>query len=223
MAEYVAIPARRLHKLPPDIDMAQAALIEPLAVGVHTMNLCRMRKGATAVVIGAGPIGSCLALCAREAGAGRVIISDVSDYRLGVARELGLEAVNARERDLGEVVREATGGRGAEFVFEATGIPAAAEGMTGLVAIAGTLVIVGIFPHPLPVDLRDVAFRELTILGIRMYRPEEFDQAVEMVGSGRIDVSPLITDIFPLQRGIEAFERTAEGGDNMKILIRAEA
>jgi len=221
MAEYVRVEARRLHRLPPGTDMARAALIEPLAVGLHAVRLAGFREGATAAVIGAGPIGACVALCARQAGAARVFVSDISPFRLGVAERLGFTPVNAAEEDLAAVVRRATGGRGAEFVFEATGIPRAAEKMLEPVAIAGTLVVVGIFPGAIPVDLRDVAFRELRLVGIRMYTPAEFDRAVALVASGRVDVSPLITDVYPLERGIEAFERTASGADNIKVLIRA--
>ncbi len=222
MAEYVKVEARRLHRLPAGADMAQAALIEPIAVGLHATGLCGFREGATAAVIGAGPIGTCVALCAREAGAGQVLISDISPYRLGVAADLGLTVVNAAQEDFAEVVHGATEGRGAEFVFEATGIPRAAEHMLDAVAIAGTLIVVGIFPGAIPVDLREVAFRELRLVGIRMYTPDEFDRAVELVGSGRIDVTRLITDVYPLDRGVEAFERTAGGSDSIKVLIRTE-
>jgi len=221
MAEYVAVQARKLHRLPPGADMAKAALIEPLAVGLHAVAVCGFRAGSTAAVIGGGPIGVAVALCARQAGARQVLVAEVSKFRLRVAERLGFQAVDVTKRDFARTVREQTSGEGAEFVFEATGIPQAAERMLEPVSIAGTLVIVGIFPGAIPVDLRDVAFRELRLVGIRMYAPQEFDRAAALVSSGALDVAPMITDVYPLERGVEAFERTAAGTDNIKVLIRA--
>ena len=230
MAEYVRVEARRLHRLPPGADMAHAALIEPVAVGLHAVALAGLGagcpppaggpSGAAVAVIGAGPIGACVALCARQAGARQVFVSDISPYRLSIVERLGFRPVDASREDLAAVVRGATGGCGADFVFEATGIPKAAERMLAPVAIAGTLVVVGIFPGAIPVDLRDVAFRELRLVGIRMYTPAEFDRAICLVASGEINVAPLITDVYPLDRAVEAFDRTEAGTDNIKILIR---
>ena len=221
MAEYVAIPARKLHRLPPGADLAHAALIEPVAINLHTLSRCAFTSGATVAIIGAGPIGACIAIAAHAAGAGQVLVSDVSAFRLGVIRELGFRAVDAARDSLREAVLEATAGEGADFVFEATGIPRAARGVEQLAAIGGALVIVGIFPQPVPLDLRRIAFHELTLVGIRHYTPAEFDRAVADVASGRMDVAPLITDVYPLERAVEAFERSAAGADTQKLLIRA--
>ena len=222
MAERVAVPSRRLHKVPKDMDLRFAALIEPIAIGVHTLSRAGLRPGSTAAVIGAGPIGLSVALMARQSGAKQVLISDISEYRLNVARQLGFVAVHAQEQSLKDAVLDATGGEGADVVFEATGIPPAAEGMLDLAAIGGTLVIVGVFPHPIPIDLRTVSFSELTLVGIRHYTPAEFDKAVALIASGALDVEPLISDVYPLEQAVEAFERTAAGKDSVKILIRTE-
>ena len=221
MAELVAVPARKLHRLPAGTDMVRAALVEPLAVGIHAIGRCNFEPGCTAAVVGAGPIGAAVGLAAKQAGAKQVLISDVSGFRLDVMRRLGFHAVNASHESLLEAVREATDGKGAEFVFEATGIPCAAHGVEQLAAIGGTLVIVGVFPEPVTLQLRDVCFRELAIIGIRHYTPQEFDRAVALVASGQLDVKPLITDTYPLDHGIGAFERAATGTDTEKVLIRA--
>lgn len=220
MAEQVAVPVRRLHRLPTDMDLAQAALIEPVAVGMHVMARSGFRGGTTVAIIGAGPIGACVALAARAFGAKQVLVSDVSDFRLDVVRRTGFTAVDAKTENLLGAVKDVTNGKGAEFVFEATGIPAAAKGMQDIVAIGGTLTIVGVFSEPISLDLRDILFRELLIVGTRHYTPEEFDKAIALVASGDIDVMPLITDIYPLDKGVEAFERTGKGTDTQKVLIR---
>ena len=93
-------------------------------------------------------------------------------------------------------------------------------GMQKLTAIGGTLVIVGVFPGPIPLDLRDISFREISVVGIRHYTPQEFDRAVELVSSGEMDVTPLVTATYPLEQGREAFERAASGTGTEKLLIR---
>lgn len=231
MAERVAVPARRLHKVPDDMDLKLAALIEPIAIGVHTLGRALrargrsgpeadLQAGGAVAIVGAGPIGLSVALMARHAGAKRVLVSDISDYRLNVADELGFTAIHAVNQSFKDAVMDATDGEGADYVFEATGIPPAAEGMLDLAAIGGTVVIVGIFPTPIPIHLRAIAFSELTMVGTRHYTPAEFDKAVELIAARAINVEPLISDVYPLKKGAAAFERAAAGTDSVKILIR---
>jgi len=221
MAELVAVPARKVHRLPPGTDLARAALVEPVAVGLHALGRCGFSEGQTAAIVGAGTIGMSIALAARAANSRQTLLCDVSESRLAKAREMGFEAVHAEREDFPERVREATGGEGADVVFEATGVPRAVRGLERAVRIGGKVAIVGIFPEPVPLDLRDVSFRELTLVGSRHYTPAEFERAVEAVASGRIDVSPLISEVYPLCRGEEAFARAGAGTEVMKVLIRA--
>ncbi len=220
MAELVAIPARKVHRLPAGMDMARAALVEPLAVGIHALGRCEFSAGSVVAIVGAGPIGVSIGLAAKAGGARQVLICDVSELRLETARKTGFRAVHAERESLLEQVLDATEGEGAQFVFEATGVPGAVRGLQRLARIGGTVVIVGILPEPIPVDLRDVSFRELTLIGVRHYTPEEFQQAVQSVASGKVDVGPLISEVYPLRRAVEAFERAGAGTDVMKVLIQ---
>ena len=221
MAEFVKVPVDRLHKLPEGADLARAAVVEPLSVAVHTMKRSGIEPGATVAVIGAGPIGVCHALAAKHWGAKEVLVSDVSEFRLDVIRQIGCRPVHAVRESLHDAVMEATDGRGADYVFEATGILKAAEGLMELPRIRGMVVVVGAFPGLVPVNLHTVLFNELTVISSRTYTPEEFHEAMELIASGRIDVGPLITAVYPLDQGAEAFERFGAGADTEKVLIKA--
>jgi len=220
MGEFVCVPSRLLHRLPEGIPLSLGAVIEPMAVGVHAVARCGQVKDATVAIVGAGPIGLCIGLAAIEKGATRVLISDVSDFRLRVAEAFGFTGVNVRTQSFREVVGNATGRQGAGCVFEATGVPAAAEGLLDLAGIGRRIVVAGVFPRPVPVNLRDLSFRELTLIGMRHYTPDDFDRAIRIVASGRFAVENLITGTYPLHRGVEAFHRSSIGMDSVKILVK---
>ena len=219
MAPLVRVPVRKLHRVPDGTDLKLAALIEPAAVGVHSTAKSRVHEARTVALIGAGPIGLAVALVARARGAQEIFIGDVTDYRVGVAADLGFHGVNVAKESLLAAVLAATDGKGADVVFECTGIVPAAQGLTQLPRIGGQIVIVGIFSELCPVDLRDVSFKELGVVGVRHYYPEEFDEAIRLVAEGELNVEPLITDVYPIPRGKEAFERLQAGQDAIKVLL----
>jgi len=222
MAPLVRVPVAKLHRVPDGVDLKLAALMEPAAVGVHSTGKSRVAEAKTAVFIGAGPIGLSVAIAARARGAQEIFIGDVTDYRCGVAKDLGFHAVNVAKESLLDTVLDATDGKGADVVFECTGIVPAAKGLTKLPRIGGQIVIVGIFSEECPVDLRDVAFKELDVVGVRHYYPDEFDEAIRWVADGRFDAAPLISDVYPVTRGLDAFERLQAGSDAIKVLLRPE-
>ena len=220
MASLVAVPARKLHRVPGHVDLKLAALMEPAAVGVHSTGKSRVHEAKTVALIGAGPIGLSVAIAARARGAGEIFVADVTDYRCRVARELGFHAVNVARDSLLDAVLDATEGKGADVVFECTGIVQAAKGLTKLPRIGGQIVIVGIFGELCPVDLRDVSFKELDVIGVRHYYPAEFDEAIRLVARGKLDVAPLISDVYPISQGKAAFERLQAGQDAIKVLLK---
>jgi 2-desacetyl-2-hydroxyethyl bacteriochlorophyllide A dehydrogenase len=222
MAEFVSVPADKLHRLPDGLAPVLGALVEPMAVGVHVAARGGSVEGATVAVVGAGPIGLCVGIAATAKGAERVLISDISEFRLAAAKAFGFTAVHAGRQSLRDAVAEATAGRGATCVVEATGVPAAAEGLLNLSAIGGRIVVAGIFPRPIPVDLRDLSFRELKLIGTRHYTPGEFDEAIRIVASGRFPLENIAGDIYPLDRGVEAFDRAASGKDSVKVLLETQ-
>lgn len=213
------VPAHTLHRLPASLDFELGALIEPLAVACHDVRLGEVRSGEAAVVLGGGPIGLLIGLVARSAGA-RVMISEVNPFRLALARELGLEAVNPLEIDLPAHVNASTGGAGADVVFEVTGTTAGAEMMTKLPRTRGRIVMVAIHAQPAPVALFQFFWRELRLAGARVYEPQDFDQAIALAAAGTLPLRKVITEVLPLDGLESGFRAMESGGAVMKVLIR---
>lgn len=213
------VPAHTLHRLPPNLSFEQGALIEPIAVACHDVRLGEVSAGEHVVVQGGGPIGLLIALVARHAGA-RVIVSEVNPFRLRLARDLGIEALNPKETDLSAHVIAATEGAGADVVFEVTGAAAAAEAMTGLVRTRGRIVTVAIFPQPVPINLFHFFWRELRMIGARLYEPQDFEKAIALAASGSLPLDRIITNVVPLAGLESGFREMERGGEVMKILVK---
>lgn len=206
-----------LIALPASLALDAAALVEPTAVAVHDVRRGRVSPGSTAVVIGGGPIGLLIATVARAFGADVAVIELDSTRRAQIAA-LGFTTIDPRETDQRAWVETWTGGRGADVVFEVSGAAAAVLGATDLAKVRGTIVVVAIHPTPRPIDLQRVFWRELELLGARVYERADFETAVELLDAGTIPVESLITDIVALDRVSDAF-RQLESGQAMKILV----
>ena len=212
------VPASTLHKAPAGLDLKTAALTEPLAVACHDVRLSKLKADELAVVIGGGPIGLLVALVAQATGA-RVILSEVNAYRLSFARDLGIESVNPAEVDLPALCRERSGGSGADVVFEVSGAKAAALGMTDLLAIRGRIVVVAIYPQPIEINLFHFFWKELQMIGARVYEPEDYERALELMAAKAFPVERMITAVYPLDRIGEAFAALDDGTEGMKTVI----
>ena len=213
------VPAHLLHKLPASINMVHAALIEPLAVACHDVRFGEVTDKDYCVVIGAGPIGVLEALVCREKGA-RVVMSEVNPARVKLVAEMGFEVVNPAETDLVKYVMDATGGDGADVVFEVTGSQAGAEMMTKLPRTHGRIVVVAIFSEPKMVDLRTILWREYTVVGARNYVKQDYEEAIRLVASGNLPLDKIVSDVRPIDRVQETFEEIASGSANfMKVLF----
>jgi (R,R)-butanediol dehydrogenase / meso-butanediol dehydrogenase / diacetyl reductase len=212
------VPAFTLHRLPPDADLKLAALTEPLAVACHDVRRSRVTSGETAVVIGGGPIGVMISLVARSRGA-HVIVSEVSAGRRAFAQRLGFTAVDPAETDLAQLVEDVTGGAGADVVFEVSGSASGAMTMTKLAGLRSRVVVVAIFSASPPVSLFDVFWKELEVLGTRVYEPEDYERAIELVAAGGLPLADLITSVEPLERMPAAVEQLERDQTAMKILV----
>ena len=212
------VPAHTLHRLPETLALREGAMVEPVAVACHDVRMSDLREGEFAAVIGGGPIGVLVALVARARGA-RVLMAEVNPFRLQLARDLGIEAVNPLDTDLPALVGQRTGGAGADVVFEVSGSQAGADAMTKLPRTRGRIVVVAIYGEAPKVDLFRFFWRELKLSGARVYEPEDFELAIELAASGRLPLDRLISDVLPLGRLEEAMHRMEGGGDCMKILV----
>lgn len=216
------VPASTLFRLPDSLSFELGALVEPLAVACHDVRLGEVKPGENVVVIGGGPIGMLVALAARHAG-GEVIVSEINPFRVEKAAELGLDAVNPAETDLNELVRERTGGVGADVVFEVSGSSGGARAMTALPRIRGRIVVVAVFAHKPEIDLFRFFWRELKLTGARVYEAQDYEQAIRIAASGELPLEKLVTETVPLEGLQDGFEKMARGGAAMKILIDVRA
>lgn len=219
--ESWVVPAFTLHRAPEGLDLKTAALAEPLAVACHDVRLGEVISGELAVVIGGGPIGMLVAMVAQAAGA-RVILSEVNESRLAFARELGMEAVNPLETDLPALCRERSGGSGADVVFEVSGARAAALGMTDLLAIRGRIVVVAIYPKPVELNLFHFFWKELKLIGARVYEPQDYEQALHLMAGKSLPLQKMITAVYPLGEIGKAFADLDRQPGGMKTLIECQ-
>lgn len=215
---FWTVPAYTLHQMPAHLSLKHGALIEPLAVACHDVRLADVKAGDQVVVLGGGPIGLLVALVARNAGAD-VLVSEINPYRVDLANQLGLDAINPNETDLTNLVMQRTGGAGADIVFEVSGSQAGASLMTELLRTRGLAVIVAIFAQQPKIDLFRFFWRELRLQGVRVYESEDFSAAIELAALGTLPLDELVTDIRPLQALQSGFEDMDKGGQVMKILL----
>ncbi len=211
------VKASTLVSVPRSLRLDHAALIEPVAVAVHDVRRSELAARDKTVVIGGGPIGLLIASVAREFGA-EVTIIEVDDARRSVAANLGFAVVDPIVQDQVALIEEWTGGAGADVVFEVSGAATAVLGATALAKVRGTLVVVAIHPQPRPLDLQRVFWRELKILGARVYQREDFEKAVSLLDGGRIPADSVITKIMPISESASAFA-SLESGGAMKVLV----
>lgn len=217
-ANYWTVPAFTLHKLPQDIDLKLAALIEPVSVACHDVRMGELKAGETAVIIGGGPIGMLIGMVAREKGA-NVILSEVNETRLALAKELGFKTVNPIKEDAEAFVSEATAGALADVVFEVSGSGPGVDIMTDLAGIRGRIVMVAIHAQPKPTNLFKFFWKELKMVGARVYESEDYEESIRFISEGKIDFTPIITDVQPLSKIQAAFEGIDTNPNSMKVLI----
>lgn len=213
------VPAHTLHKLPENVSLQHGAMIEPLAVACHDVRLSQLEAGENVVVIGGGPIGILIGLVARHKGA-NVLVSEPNAHRLELIRSLGLSAINPQEADLVAATDAFTKGAMADIVFEVSGVAAGVQAMTQLPRVRGRIVMVAIHAEPKPVDLFRFFWRELKLIGARVYEPEDFEEAIRLAAEGHIPLDALITQVSPLAEVQSVFETIDGNPEGMKYLLK---
>jgi D-xylulose reductase len=202
----VVHPAAFTFKLPDNVSFAEGAMVEPLAVGMHAANKAQIRPGDVAVVMGAGPIGMLQVLAALAGGCSHVIVSDVVQPKLDLAATLGsVTPVNVSKENLTEVVKNLTDGWGADIVFECSGNEKAAAGVFEPLCPGGKVIFVGIPGKPIPYDVSAAQIKEARIEHVFRYA-HVYPRAIALMGSGQLNVKPLITDTFTFKDSKQAFD-----------------
>src|SRR6202048_621686 len=206
-AEFVAVPARVVYKLPESISFAEAAMLEAVAVAIHAVSLAGISAESTALVVGAGTIGVLILQALRAAGCRRVFVSDVDATRLKLAKELGAtDVLLADKEDVVLEISQRTGGVGVDVAMEAVGRNETVNAAIASVRKGGTVVLVGNISPSATLPLQKVVTRQIRLQG-SCASAGEYPQAIELMARGAIRVKPLITAIAPLAEGPQWFER----------------
>jgi L-iditol 2-dehydrogenase len=226
-AEFVRVPEAAVRQgnvmpIAGDVDPAQAALIEPLACVLRGQNAVHVQGGDVVLVAGAGPIGVMHMTLASLRGAAKVIVSEPNPYRRQRALDLGAHrVVDPSGEDLAAVVEAETDGEGAGVVITASPAAAAQEQALQLAAVGGRVLYFGGLPasaSTIRFDSNLVHYKELIVTGTTACSTRDCVQAVRLLNSGRIDLSPLISERFPLSRAAEAFE-AARAQTALKVVL----
>ncbi|NQU10484.1 alcohol dehydrogenase catalytic domain-containing protein [bacterium] len=220
LAEYIKMPARSCFPLPDDVDDETGALLEPLGIAIHGVDLGKVRVGTSVAVLGAGPIGQSILQVARLSGAEPVYVIDKFPWRLELARRFGGIPINCDQEDPVEAVRKATGGFGVDVAIEAAWADHSVQQAGDLTRLGGRVVLVGI-PDEDRLELVPSGLRRkgLTVLFSRRMK-HTYGRALKLVRSGRLDLKTFITHRFPLEDTTRAFAMNVDYRDNVvKIVI----
>jgi L-iditol 2-dehydrogenase len=226
-AEYTVMPAKNCFPLPPGFGSVEGAMLEPLGIAIHAIDLAHLKPGQTVAVLGAGPIGLLTAAVAKASGANAIYMTEPLAYRRQFALNYVANAALNPYEDGTDVVTEImrlTDGRGVDVAFEAAGASETPDQAAALARPGGKVIVAGI-PSDDTMTLTASTIRQkgLTIKLVRRMK-HTYPRAIRMVQTGMVDVKSLVTHIFPLERIAEAFEMVA-GYDNgvLRAIIQVSA
>ncbi len=217
-------PAAYTYRLPDSVSFAEAAMVEPFAIGMQAAAKARIKPGDVALVTGAGPIGIMCALAALAGGCAKVFITDLVEDKLNVAAQYdNIEPILIPRDDPAQTLKGATENWGADVVFECAGAAASIQTALEAVAPAGSVVWVGMPVDPVPVDIVLAQSKEIRMETVFRYA-NMYDRAIALIGSGKVDLKPLISETFAFEDSIAAFERAVEARPtDVKIQIKVAA
>jgi (R,R)-butanediol dehydrogenase/meso-butanediol dehydrogenase/diacetyl reductase len=221
-AEYVTTSECNTLRLPGDLAMADAALIEPLAVGLHAVRVAGLAAGQRVLITGAGPIGLAVALWARFLGARDVVVSEPAEQRRALATSMGATAVLGAGDGLAESYADLTGGA-PDMIFECVGAPGLLQQCIDLAPRRGTLVPVGVCEQPDTILPFPALIKELVMRFAIAYTRSDYETVIAMLAQGRIDASPMVTGVVSLEDMPAAFEALRSPSDQCKVLTRCHA
>jgi L-iditol 2-dehydrogenase len=219
-AEFVAVPDHIVVKIPDGLSFNEAAMVEPVSVAVHAVNITPVQLGDTALVVGAGMIGLLTLQALRTTGCGQIVSVDLEDDRLALAKKLGADqTINSRLAAVPALIREMTSGRGADVVMEAVGAEATVQMAIESVRKGGVVTLIGNITSKVSFPLQSVVTREVSVLG-SCASSNDYPACLELMGRGAIRVADMISATVPLERGPEMFDRLYNREANLtKVII----
>lgn len=220
-SEYFAVDASKVTPIPENMTFNEGAMIEPLAVTVHAAKRFPELAGAKVAILGCGPIGILLAQSCKALGAESVMITDVSDYRLSLAKACGADfTVNTLHRDFGEAMLEAFGPDKADVIYDCAGNDITMGQAIKYARKGSTIILVAVFGKMANVDLAVLNDHELDLNTTMMYRHEDYVEAIRLVEEKKIQLKPLMSKHFAFLDYQQAYEYIDENREmTMKVLI----
>ncbi len=220
-SEYFAVDASKVTALPENLTYNEGAMIEPLAVTVHAAKRFGELKGAKVAILGCGPIGILLAQSCKALGAKEVMITDISDYRLQLAKTCGADyTVNTKTKDFGEAMVEAFGPDKADAIYDCAGNDTTMGQAIQYARKGSTIILVAVFGKLAAVDLAVLNDHELDLNTSMMYRHEDYVEAIRLVSEGKIHLKPLMSKHFAFEDYLAAYEYIDDNRETtMKVLI----
>jgi 2-desacetyl-2-hydroxyethyl bacteriochlorophyllide A dehydrogenase len=217
-AEYLRMPAHHALQVPAGLDLRQAALTEPLAVGAHAARMAGNLLGARVLVIGAGPIGLAVTLFARVAGARHVVVSEIAPVRREHAVGLGAAVVDPAAEPVAAAYARIAGGA-PDIIFECVGVQSMLRQCIDIAPLHGRIIVVGVCRQEDTLLPRVALRKELSIQFVLGYSREEFGLVLDLVAAGHIDPAPLITGVIGLRELPAMFEALRKPSPHAKVLI----
>lgn len=219
--EYITMPVERIYD-GQGLDPKVLALIEPFCIGYHAAKRAAIRPGDKVLVVGSGTIG-CMAIASAKMLGAEVYVSDISEFKLKKAAQFGIDGmfVNTGNDAFLQWVQDVTGGHGFDVCMEAVGLPSTFQNCIDAAAYQGRVVVIGIGKKSLDFHYSIIQTKELNIFGSRNALKADFLELIEAVRTGRVNVEPLITDLYDFDDAAEAFEQfKINGATKLKTLIR---
>jgi L-iditol 2-dehydrogenase len=220
-AEFVAVPQRILYRLPDNLSFEQAAMVEAVSVAVHAVKRTPLSEDTVALVVGTGMIGLLVVQALRAAGCKQIIAVDLEENKLSLAKKFGAtQTIKADDAALPEKIRALTGGRGVDAALEVVGLPQTVKTAIESVRKGGSVTLVGNLKPQVDLPLQTVVTRELTLIGT-CASAGEYPECLDLIASGKINVTEFISATPPLEEGARWFERLYAGEKGlMKILLK---
>jgi 2-desacetyl-2-hydroxyethyl bacteriochlorophyllide A dehydrogenase len=224
MAEYIAVPAKLLYKVPSSFDASAGAMVEPTAVAYRAVKKAEaLIKGRDILIVGAGTIGLLVLSLVKLHRPRKVIVSDLNERRLAIASKLGADAVVKPEGEgLVNAVADCTGKAGVDVAFEAVGVSATVQQALGCLKPKGTCIWVGNSQKMIQVNMQEAVTRELSVFGTYIYTHAEFGEVLKIIADRKIDIAPIISKVAPLGEGEEIFKAlTQPDNELIKVILES--
>ncbi|GAB2632559.1 2,3-butanediol dehydrogenase [Prescottella soli] len=218
LSERTVVPAGNVHKIPDGVSLMQAAVVEPLAVTLHAVELAGLQPGQFALVLGAGPIGIATALNLRAGGVDRILLSEPSPARRAVAAGMGFDVIDPATQDPVAAVAERTGGAGADAVFECAGVAVAVQTAIGAVRARGAVVLLATYKEEVPLATYMLMFTEARLMASLAYSRKEFRTVIDRMADGAYPLDGWV-ECVPLADVVVEGVQAASAGHKMKVLV----